>query len=209
MKHKFTTREMILILICFVLAFGIFYYEAIYKTVQNDIASHNTDELSNELTVQEAKAAQYQKMKKEVAKGNTSAGKVAVYNNLAGEVQELGSILNDNAQDISIQWSDPVLDSNSKTTVRRQAAVSFDTTSYGTAKNLVQRMIDCRYRNVVTDLEISSQTDDPMESSNDVNVTLTITFFETTEGSTSQEGLKSSDDDNSTDSTSSSDNSNS
>ena len=194
MKHKFTTREMILILICFVLAVGIVYYEAIYKTIQNDISSHNTEELSSELTIQETKAAQYRKMKKELSQGKTSTGKVAVYNNLAGEVQELGSILNNNAQNISIQWSDPVLDSNSDTTVRRQAAVSFDTDTYGNAKSLVERMIDCRYRNVVTDLEISSQTDASMEDSDDVNVTLTITFFETTDGATSKEGLKSSDD---------------
>lgn len=204
MKHKFTAREMILILICAVLAVGIFYYEAIYKNVQADIASHDTQELSTELTTTETKAAQYQKMKKEIANGKQNTSKVAVYNNLAGEVLELGSILNNNAQNISIQWSDPVLDSNSKTTVRRQAAVSFDTGSYTTAKNLVQRMINCRYRNVVTDLEVSSQTDAALESSDDVNVTLTITFFETTEGASSTKGLQTSSDNSSSETNSNS-----
>lgn len=186
MKHTFTRRELILILICAVLALGIFYYEFAYKNIMADIDAHNTDNLTDELTITEAKAVRYQKMKTAIAEGKTNTGEIAVYNNLANEVAEVGNILNGNAEDISIQWNEPVWDNP---LVRRQADISFETGSYDSAKSLIQSMINCRYRNVVTDLDISSDNDEALGETDEVTVSLTITFFETTDNASTTQGL--------------------
>lgn len=186
MKHEFTLREMILILVSAIMALGIFYYEFAYKNIQADIAAHSTDELTTELTIVQAKAVKYKSMQEAIAAESTNEGEVAVYNNLANEVSEMGRILNGNAQDISINWNTPTL---TDTVVRRTADMAFVTTSYLNAKALVNNIINCKYRNVVTDLEITSNNDEALSSSNDISVSLSVTFFETANGASSTQGL--------------------
>lgn len=187
MNHKFTAREILLILVCAALALGIFYYEFAYKSLKKEIASYNTDELTDELTVTQARAKKYKDMKETIASGEgKSQGTIAVYDNLVSEVAELGDILNGNAQNIKITWEDPTV---SGTTVRRQAEIAFDTTNYTRARQLVNEIINCRYRNVATDIEIKSNTDLPLSNSDDITSTMTVTFFETTTGAASTKGL--------------------
>lgn len=186
MNHKFTARETLLILICAVLALGIFYYEFAYKNLKKQIDSYSTENLTDELTVAQAKVAKYQQMKKAIADGSESKGTVAVYNNQTAEIAELGDILNSSARNIKITWDDPTL---SGTTVRRNAEISFDTTGYTAARNLVDEIINCKYRNVASDIEIKSNTDLPLSNSDDITSTMTVTFFETTTGAASTKGL--------------------
>lgn len=186
MNHKFTARETLLILICAVLALGIFYYEFAYKNLKKQIDSYSTENLTDELTVAQAKMAKYQQMKKAIADGSKSKGTVAVYNNQTAEIAELGDILNNSARNIKITWDDPTL---SGTTVRRNAEISFDTTGYTTARHLVDAIINCKFRNVATDIEIKSNTDLPLSNSDDITSTMTVTFFETTTGAASTKGL--------------------
>lgn len=197
MGHKFTLRETVLILICAVLALGIFYYEFAYRRLESNIDSYNTADLTDELTVTEAKATKYQQMKKAIANSANDTSEVAVYDNLANEVSELGSILGSSARNINITWNDPTV---SGTTVRRSADISFDTTGYTAARSLIENIVECRYRNVVTDLDIAGNNDASLENTDDVTVSLTVTFFETTDGATSTKGLVKADDDTSSDS---------
>lgn len=186
MKHKFTTREIILILICAVLALGIFYYEFAYKRLESQISSYSTETLTDQMTVAQAKAVKYKQMKDAIAKSSSDTSTIAVYDNLANEVAEVGNILNGRAENINITWNDPAL---TDTTVRRSANIAFDTNSYSAARQLVNSILSCKYRNVVTDLEIASNTDLSLESSDDVTTTLTVTFFETINGAATTKGL--------------------
>lgn len=185
MKRTFTAREALLIFIAAVLALGIFYYEVVYKGVTSSIAKYDTAQLEDELTLAELQATQEAKMKKEIEAASTTetTGEIAVYDNLANEVNALGTILNSSAQNVAITWSAPTL---TDTTVRRQAAISFKTADYQSARTLIQAINDMKYRNIISNVTVTNST-----SSSDTStaVSLTLTFFETSEGASSTQGL--------------------
>ena len=185
MNRKFTTRELILMLIAAFLGLSIFYYEVVYKGVQETILSHDPETLQDQLTVYQAQAVKMKQMESEIASvEDTPHGEIAVYNNQANEILAMDSILN-GVSGISITWASPVL---TDTTVRRQAAISFTADSYDQAKTLVNRIHNMQYRNVISNLNISGKGDS-LQVSSLVNVSMTVTFFETTNGAASQEGL--------------------
>ena len=185
MNRKFTTRELILMLIAAFLGLSIFYYEVVYKGVQETILSHDPETLQDQLTVYQAQAVKMKQMESEIASvEDTPHGEIAVYNNQANEILAMDSILN-GVSGISITWASPVL---TDTTVRRQAAISFTADSYDQAKTLVNRIHNMQYRNVISNVNISGKGDS-LQASSLVNVSMTVTFFETTNGAASQEGL--------------------
>lgn len=183
MKHTFSYREKLLMFICAVLAVSIFYYEVVYKSVTDGIKQYDTVELEDELTIAQTKAKQEETMKKTINDSSATAqkGTIAVYNNLANEVNVLGSILNGQAENVSITWSSPTVTNN---TVRRQAAISFKTSDYASARTLIQAISDNPYRIIINNVNVSNDAN----SSKTVSV-LTVTFFETTTGAASTEGL--------------------
>lgn len=185
MKHSFTARELILICIAAVTALGIFYYEAVYKAFTQSTAKYDTAQLEDELTLAQMQAAQEAQMKQAIADASVSkaTAEVAVYNNLANEVNALGTILNGNAENVAINWSAPTL---TDTTVRRQASISFKTGSYEAARALIQSISDMKYRNIISSVTVTNATS---TSDPSTTVSLTLTFFETSNGASSTEGL--------------------
>ena len=184
MKHKFTAREKLLILICAVLAVGIFYYEVVYKTVTDSVAKYDVTLLEDDLTAAQMKASQEAQMKKTINDSSSTVqkGTIEVYNNLANEVNALGTILNGQAENVAITWSSPTL---TDTTVRRQAVITFKAADYQSARTLIQSISDMPYRNIINNVFVTNDT----SGSSGATVSLTLTFFETTKGATSTEGL--------------------
>ena len=186
MKHKFTSRELLLIIIAAFLALGIFYYELVYKSVVNSVNTYDVTSLQDQLIIEQAKASSEKQMKDaiEAEKANPSTGEVEVYNNLANEVNELGRILNGSAEEVSISWASPTL---TDTTVRRIATISFKAKSYDTARSLIKSINDMKYKNSISKISLAHSTCSTDTST--VTVSMTLTFFETTTGATSLEGL--------------------
>ncbi len=186
MKHKFTSRELLLIIIAAFLALGIFYYELVYKSVVNSVNTYDVTSLQDQLIIEQAKASSEKQMKDaiEAEKANPSTGEVEVYNNLANEVNELGRILNGSAEEVSISWASPTL---TDTTVRRIATISFKAKSYDTARSLIKSINDMKYKNSISKISLAHSTSSTDTST--VTVSITLTFFETTTGATSLEGL--------------------
>lgn len=186
MKHKFTSRELLLIIIAAFLALGIFYYELVYKSVVNSVNTYDVTSLQDQLIIEQAKASSEKQMKDaiEAEKANPSTGEVEVYNNLANEVNELGRILNGCAEEVSISWASPTL---TDTTVRRIATISFKAESYDTARSLIKSINDMKYKNSISKISLAHSTSSTDTST--VTVSMTLTFFETTTGATSLEGL--------------------
>ena len=186
MKHKFTSRELLLIIIAAFLALGIFYYELVYKSVVNSVNTYDVTSLQDQLIIEQAKASSEKQMKDaiEAEKANPSTGEVEVYNNLANEVNELGRILNGSAEEVSISWASPTL---TDTTVRRIATISFKAKSYDTARSLIKSINDMKYKNSISKISLTHSTSSTDTST--VTVSMTLTFFETTTGATSLEGL--------------------
>ncbi len=186
LKHEFTFREKILLVIAVVLALGIFYYEVAWKGFESAYAQYNTADLEDQLNIAEARAVHKKQMEKAVedAKGETF-GSVEPYDNIASEVNELGNILDGKADNINITWSEPTL---TDTTVRRNADISFTTSTYSQAEELIQAIENCRYRCIISTMEIDAP-DDSLSNSSEADVTLQVTFFETTDGASTTAGL--------------------
>lgn len=197
-SYKFSLREKILLFVCLVIALGIFYYEVAFKGFKSAEKQYDTSELQTQLTVLQSQAAKQKQMQNYLdSNDSASIGTVAVYNNLANEVSALGGILADKASQVSITWSEPTL---TDTIVRRQAAISFHTGNYNDARSLVDAIAQCRYRCLIADVSIGGDNDEDLAGSNDIAVSMNVTFFETTDGAASTSGLVQSQDDTDTDS---------
>lgn len=195
LNHKFSVRETILLLVCAVVALGIFYYEFAFKTFQMTEKQYDTSELETQLTLVQAQAANQKNMEAYIEEHkNDYVGEIAVYNNLSQEVSEIGNVLEGKADNISITWNEPTL---TDTTVRRTANISFKADNYDTVKGLIYSIHSLKYRCTIQDVSIDAGSDSTLSSSDSINVSLSVTFYETTEGATSTSGLTVTQDDSS------------
>lgn len=185
MSHVFTTRGKILLLVCAVLFVGIFYYEFAYKYFKTQLTNYDVTDIQTELDTEQVVALRLTQMQKYLDEHkNDSYGTVEPYNNLSNEVAALGEILDGNATDINIAWSEPTA---SDSTVRRTATVSFNAANYETARNIVTNIANLKYRCIISDIQLNSSESNM--ASSQVSVSLSVTFYETTEGATDTNGL--------------------
>lgn len=203
LSHEFSRREKVLIIICLCLAVGIFYYFFAVRGLNEQIAALDTQNLEDEITLEQARAMNMAKMKRAIEE-NTGKykGKVAVYNNLANEVDSVGSILEGSADQInSITWNDPTVTGK---TVRRQVDLDFTSPNYDSMMNVLSALNTCQYRCILSDFQVQSVAENRADGTTDtrgvhdgarVRCTLTVTFFETTDGAASTEGLVQAEDD--------------
>ncbi len=187
LNRKFTLRETILILIAAILALGIFYYQVIVKTYNEAKVIYNVSSLEDELTVLTAKASRKKTMEDYISKHDDEVvGEVAVYNNLANEIEALSSIFDEKVENVSITWNEPTV---SNKTVRRNANITGSVSSYDQAKQILKEIANLKYRCIVTQVSMSTDSDSSLNRSDTVNLSMTVTFYETTEGSTNTSGL--------------------
>ncbi|MBR3346061.1 MAG: hypothetical protein IKG37_03180 [Solobacterium sp.] len=190
LKREFTMKEKILILVAAVLALGLLYYNFVYKFFQNQMALYDTAALEDELMVEQSKAMRISQMQQIIEE---SVGKVkgdlSVYNNQSSEIIEMGTIFDEDTENVSVNWSDPVLNG---TIVRRDVNITFHTASYENFKNVLRKMSEMKYRCLIRNVTVSdgdSRASNGLQMSSDINASISVTFFETTEGATSLAGL--------------------
>lgn len=190
LSHEFTRREKAFLLIFAILALGMFYYLVVWRSIGDQISAYNTEDIQTQIQLEAAKAAQKAKMERVIEESEGKVvGEISVYNNQSNEIIAMSAIFNEDADNVSLSWSDPVLDG---TIVRRQVAVSFHTTSYQNLLNVLQKMSEMQYRCLIGDLTVSGYSPDSdagIQHSNDINATMNVTFFETTDGAVSLAGL--------------------
>ena len=187
LKHKFSLREIILILIATVLALGILYYQVIVKNYNEAKSLYNSSGIADELNVLTLKATKKKNMEDYISKhSNDTYGEIATYNNLANEIDALANVFNGKVDNVSISWSEPTLDG---TIVRRNASVSFKTNSYELAKTLVSNISGLRYRCIITSLSMSGSDNNNLSTTSEITVNLQVTFYETTTGASDTSGL--------------------
>lgn len=186
LNRRFTLRESILLLLCAIIGLGIFYYEVVYKSINNSIQSYRVEDLENEVAIYQAKLTKKKQMEDYIRqhKGE-NLGEIALYNNLANEIAEVGRILN-NVDDLSISWGEPTL---IDTTVRRNASISFTTVGYGKVKNLISSLNRNAYRSLISDLSITTGRDEVLNESSEIKVNVRMTFFERIDETTNLDGL--------------------
>ena len=178
----------VLAVVLILVILGMIYYNFVYTSFQEQKASYNTAPLEEQMTVELAKAQSIKKMQDEIAKGGSGLnGVVAVYNNQSTEIKAINDILGGNATNIAIDWKTPELTGQ---IVRRNAAIKFTTTSYANARQIIDQLAGCDYRLVINDVTITAgNRDESFDSSEEINVSVSITFFETTFGAESTKGL--------------------
>lgn len=187
LNRKFTLRETILILIAAILALGIFYYQVIVKNYNEAKVIYNVSTLEDEMTILTAKASRKKTMEDYISKHDDEVvGEVAVYNNLANEIEALSSIFDEKVENVSINWNEPTV---SDKTVRRNANINVKVSSYDQAKQIVKDIANLKYRCIITQLSMSTDSDSSLNRTDTVNLSMTVTFYETTEGSTNTSGL--------------------
>ncbi len=194
LNHKFTLRETVLVFVAAVLALGIFYYQVVYKNYQTALKQYDTTNVQEQVTVLSAKASKMKHMQEYIdAHEGVSSGEVAVYNNLANEIDALAGVFA-SASNVSINWQEPYLTDN---IVRRNADITVQVPSYSEAENIVNGIANLKYRCVISTMSINGGNTDSVDTSNNVSVSMSVTFFETIDGADNTNGLIVEDDANS------------
>lgn len=187
LKHKFSLRESLLVIIAAVVGLGIFYYQFVYKEYQNALRQYDNTTVEEQTTILLAKANKMQAMQNYIEQHvDESTGEVSTYNNLANEIDALASILNDKSSNVSINWAEPYL---TDMIVRRNADITLHVSSYNEAENIIQNIANLQYKCVISSLSISGTNTTNIDETNDVTVSMEVTFFETIEGSENTNGL--------------------
>lgn len=197
MKRSLRKSEIVLILILTALLLGLIYYQFVYKYFNDAKERYNTDDLALQIEQEQLTQKNIQDMQAEIEenKGNET-GEVATYDNLKNEINALNDIFAD-ADSFNFGFDQATANG---TAVRRVINASFTAADYKTAKQIIQNLHDCKYRCLITDVSITSagpqnvdetQTSDqqPNLNSDKINVSLTVTFFETLYDATTTDGL--------------------
>ena len=187
LKHRFSLRETVLVLIATVLALSIFYYQVIYRNYRDALKRYDTSNIEEQTTILAAKATKMKNMENYISEHEgKSTGEVAVYNNLAGEIDALADVFAGRVQNVSINWSEPILTDN---IVRRNAEITVVTSTYAEAESLVNDIADLKYRCIISSLSLTGSDSKSVDSSDSVTAVMNVTFFETTDGAENTNGL--------------------
>lgn len=192
--------EEILLLILTAALIGLFYYQFVYKGVIQARMDYDTSVLETELTAYQARLASMQSMEKEIESGKNAAdGIVATYNNQKQEIIALNNIFADaDTFDLSFETPQAVDGDN---TVRRNISANFTAGSYAKAKEMLTALYHCEYRCLIRDISISptgssGNGQDANLNNGPVQVSLTVTFYETLYNAASTDGIDFQDADN-------------
>ena len=188
LKYKFSFREVILLLIAAVLGLCIFYYSVIYKSYNEAITKYDTSSLDSEVLILSAKVDKLEQMEDYINNHvDDYVGSVVSYDNLVNLFSDFSNDLDGNVENISISLDDPL---NNDGIVRRNASISFTASNNTLVNNIVTSISKSKYRVVINDVSVSTNKNSTsLADSDEVNVSLSLTFFETTSEAKYEYGL--------------------
>ena len=185
-SREFTTREKILLGILAVMLILVVYFYAVDIPLRNQEESLTAQKES--LTVQaeamDARVAEYRNMKYELENMPANTPRMESYNNRTNEINFLNDLLSDTAN-YSVGFSPVTVDGNQ---VRRAFTLTFTCGSYAQAMDLFARLVNSRYRCLVSDVSVSS-VDNGTALDGAVSVSASATFYETLVDKTTDAGL--------------------
>ncbi len=185
LNRKLSTKEVVLFLVLAFAFLALLYYEVVYIPLNEQLASYDTTDIESQMELEQARAQKIKAMNAEMAANKAeSVGVVATYNNLKNEMKALNEIVG-KASTYNFSFQDPV---GSGSTVRRNIGISFTANNYADAETIIRELYSCEYRLLIQDMTISPSSYDNLEAG-DVAVTMTVMFFETTDGATTTEGI--------------------
>ena len=188
LRYKFSFREVILLLIAAVLGLCIFYYSVIYKSYTQAISKYDTSSLESDLLILSAKVTKFEEMEEYIDNHSDDyVGSVVSYDNIVNLFSDFSDDLDGNVENISISLDDPV---NSDGIVRRNASVSFSASNNSIVNAIITSITKSKYRVVINDVSVSTDKNSTsLADSDEVNASLSLTFFETTSEAKYEYGL--------------------
>lgn len=185
LNRKLSTKEVVLFLVLAFAFLALLYYEVVYIPLNEQLASYDTTDIESQMELEQARAQKIKAMNEEMAANKAeSVGVVATYNNIKNEMKALNEIVG-KASTYNFSFQDPL---GSGSTVRRNIDISFTADNYADAETIIRELYSCEYRLLIQDMTISPSTYDDLETG-DVSVNMTVTFFETTDGASTTEGI--------------------
>lgn len=195
--QKLTIKNATIILSLIAVVLLVIYFAVLWPDYQLKIRQYSSFDLESSIEVEEIKANQLNNMRNEIANASDeNLGSIEVYNNQSNEIRMLDEILS-GTRYVSITWSNPTLQNS---IVRRKADISFTVESYAEAQAVIEDVYDCQYRLIINSIVIDGDEelievvdDETFEVSMEnapINVSLTVTFFETTVGADDLSGLE-------------------
>ena len=190
-KEKFTKKQKITFLVIFLIVFGLLYYFVGYRYFTTQIEKYSLASIEEQIETELGKTKEIEDMKKTIQESEgTVKGALSVYNNQSLEIVEMGRIFDEDADNVSLSWTDPVLSPDG--IVRRNVSISFHCGSYQNFKNVLDKMDTMKYRCLIkniTAVDADKKNDTGLEHTTNINAKIEVTFFETIEGAESTAGL--------------------
>lgn len=193
MSRDFTVKEKVLIVILLLILIGLAYYRFVHIPCKEAVQTAQSEKTmyQAELVTVQRREAQIRKMKEELdSLGELqSTSRMESYNNSKGELSLLNKVL-EPASDYSISFASVTRDGDQ---IRRNFDLEFTTTSFATAKSILNDLADSDYRCLIGDIEYvmtlrRAKKDEPEQGGkwvddvyyfDVVKVTANATFFET------------------------------
>lgn len=188
LNRSFSSREKGLLLVLVVLLVGACYYFLVVKNVADTVVANEQqlEDIQLQIDQQTMLASVRQRMQAELDElgKQQPVPEVAVYDNLKNELDQLNALMA-SAITYDLKFEQPVLDGQ---LVRRPVTVSFTTSSYSAALDVVRALENGAYRCEIMNFSMTGKllADGSVES---VASTFNVTYLETTNGSANLGGL--------------------
>lgn len=157
MKKQLTTREKILMLVLVILMVVCAYYYAFYVPTTQQVANlvSQAATIDEQILLVDAQVARMNEMKAEldaIAAGEMGNVKeLPAYDNSGNVMHSLSAILQ-NAMQYNVNFSSV---EEEESTVRRHISLSYDCSSYETAKSILTQIYESDYRSLIKDVSIT------------------------------------------------------
>lgn len=179
-KSKLTGRDKALLVFLLILVIGVAYYMLFYKPLQAELASisNQAADMDTQIMTAQSKIAKMDSMQAEIdeilSRPEDEISEIAPFDNKEEVLNQLNAIMRASEQ-YNLSFSEPVIGGDGS--VRRNVSMNFSCSDFTTAKNIIHRLQNCKWRCLVSNLSFSG-SDGVMSGT--VSVNATATFFEST-----------------------------
>ena len=176
MNRNLTKRESTLLLILAIVIIALGYFKIVYEPINTKASEYDsmTLEEGTEVDAKTAQAVKMTMMEKEIEKVKATGVKkdVPTYDNSEILLPKLYKVMNA-ATEYSMDFQDLVTEGN---VVSREIGITFTTSSYAKARDIIDDLYGMEYAMVVGD--ISTYSAGSGTSSSSYTTTIDVTFYE-------------------------------
>ena len=173
MRHVFTTREKVLLVILAVLVIAVGYWKLILTPINDSIADLNAQTASEQdaILTNSARLSRMRQMQQELETllADPDAKPLPDYDNSERLLVELNTILS--GTDYTLNFGNTVPLEDGSTIMCRPITLTFEVSSYTAARAVLDALHDSQYVNLISDLRMDLE-------GRTVQTSLSITYFE-------------------------------